>query len=244
MNEEILNRLASLETKISALEAKIMKLTTTSNPGVLHEEVVKFLQTFGSELNRMYGAYGPNQMAMNIQPRFMYQPPMYNPMPGFNPSVHSAGHAMKPNGFENYQMNTNSGLAQPTFTPFCGTSNTYQQTENIDNEAQEQHEKLNNDEKSQDDVSETVFAGTEHTGSVMSREEWLNRLQEVGISPEPAHAPDFVFKHLVLGAYKNLVVRSNVYPNKVLQPGYAWYPGTLIHKDNNAYRWYITKLVD
>ena len=243
MNEEILNRLASLEVRISNLELRIMDLNK-SNPGLLHEEVVKFLQLFGSELNRMYGAYGPNQMAMNIQPGFMYRPPMYNPTPGFNPSLHSTNYAMKPNGFENYQMGANSGLVQPTFTASYGASDTHQHTENIDNEVQEEAEKLNSDEKSQDGVSETVFAGMEYTGITIGREDWLNRLQEVGISPEPAHAPDFVFKHLALGAYKNLVVRSNVYPNKVLQPGYAWYPGTLIHKDNNAYRWYITKLVD
>lgn len=222
----------------------------TSNPGLLHEEVVKFLQTFGSELNRMYGGYGPNHMAMNVQPGFMFQQPTYGSSPYGNtsmykPSCQSTGNgfAMKPNGFENYQMGANSGLVQPTFTASYGTSDTHQHIENIDNEAQEEAEKLNSDEKSQDDVSETVFAGMEYTGSLMNRADWLNRLQEVGISPEPAHAPDFVFRHLALGAYKNLAVRSNVYPNKVLQPGYVWYPSVLVHKDSNTYQWYIVKII-
>ena len=222
----------------------------TSNPGLLHEEVVKFLQTFGSELNRMYGGYGPNHMAMNVQPGFMFQQPTYVSSPYGNTSMYKPncrftgnGFNMKPNGFENYQMGANSGLVQPTFTASYSTSDTHQHTENIDNEVQEEAEKLNSDEKSQDDVSETVFAGMEYTGITIGRADWLNRLQEVGISPEPAHAPDFVFRHLALGAYKNLAVRSNVYPNKVLQPGYVWYPSILIHKNTNTYQWYIVKIV-
>ena len=232
----------------------------TSNPGLLHEEVVKFLQTFGSELNRMYGAYGPNQMAINVQPRFMHQPPIgmpnqfqqptyvsspYGNTSMYKPNCQSTGsvYTMKPNGFENYQMGANSGLVQPTFTTSYGTSDTHQHTENIDNEVQEEAEQLNSDEKSQDDVSETVFSGMEYTGSLINRVDWLNRLKEVGISSEIVHAPDFVFRHLALGAYKNLAVRSNVYPNKVLQPGYVWYPGILIHKNTNTYQWYIVKLV-
>ena len=198
----------------------------------------------------MYGAYGPNHMAMNVQPGFMFQQPTYGSSPYGNTSMYKpncqstdSAYAMRPNGFENYHMGANSGLVQPTFTVTYDTSDTHQHTENIDNEVQEEAEKLNSDEKSQDDVSETVFAGMEYTGSVMSREEWLNRLQEVGISPEPAHAPDFVFKHLALGAYKNLVVRSNVYPNKVLQPGYAWYPELLMDPITKTYLWSIVRII-
>ena len=97
MNEEILNRLASLETRVSNLEVKLMD-TNKSNPGLLHEEVIKFLQTFGSELNRMYGAYGPNQMAMNIQPGGMFQQPIYGSSPNGNATMYKPNCRFSGNG--------------------------------------------------------------------------------------------------------------------------------------------------
>lgn len=233
MNEEILNRLASLEVRISNLELKLMD-TNKSNPGLLHEEVVKFLQTFGSELNRMYGAYGPNQMAMNIQPRFMYQPPMYNPTPGFNPSVHSAGYAMKPNGFENYQMNTNSGLAQPTFTPFCGTSNTYQQTEGVDNKAQEQHGKINN-AKNTDYIPAGVWS--------IDRKDWADKLKELNINATITNSADRILADINPEAYHGMIVYDTEYPDRELKESYAWYPVKLIDSLSNRYAWTIVKLV-
>lgn len=236
MNEEILNRLASLETRVSNLEVKLMD-TNKSNPGLLHEEVVKFLQTFGSELNRMYGAYGPNQMAMNIQPRFMYQPPMYNPMSGFNPSVHSTNYAMKPNGFENYPMDTNNGLVQPTFTPFYGTGDTYQQTENIDNEAQVQHEKLNNTKK----VKNTVYipAGVWS----INRKDWVDRLKELNIDATITNSADRTLADMNPEAYHGMIVYNTEYPDRGLKESYAWYPVKLIDSNTHRYAWTIVKLV-
>lgn len=236
MNEEILNRLASLETRVSNLEVKVMNLTT-SNPGLLHEEVVKFLQIFGSELNRMYGAYGPNQMAMNIQPRFMYQPPMYNPMPGFNPNVHSVGYAMKPNGFENYQMNTNSGLVQPTFTASCGTGDTYQQTENINSEAQVQHEKLNNTKKVKN--TDYIPAGVWS----INRKDWVARLEELNINATITNSADRTLEDMNPDAYHGMIVYDTTYPDRGLKESYAWYPAKLIDSLSNRYAWVIVKLV-
>lgn len=236
MNEEILNRLASLETRVSNLEVKLMD-TNKSNPGLLHEEVVKFLQTFGSELNRMYGAYGPNQMAMNIQPRFMYQPPMYNPTPGVNPNVHSAGYAMKPNGFENYQMGTNSGLVQPMFTASCGTGDTYQQTENIDNEAQVQHEKLNNTKKAKN--TDYILAGVWS----IDRKDWANKLKELNINAIVTNSADGTLVNMNPEAYHGIIVYDTKYPDRGLKENYAWYPVKLIDSNTNRYAWAIVKLV-
>ena len=246
INDSILKSANEAKETRRYVEAISKELNTpkadTSNPGLLHEEVVKFLQTFGSELNRIYGAYGPNHMAMNIQPGGMFQQPTYGSSPYGNTSMSKPNCRFTGNGFNNYY--------QPPFNPYNGpysyhstTAPTDEQEENRNTLVEQEESENNSDEKSQDDVSETVFTGMEYTGITIGREDWLNRLQEVGISPEPAHAPDFVFRHLALGAYKNLAVRSNVYPNKVLQPGYVWYPGILIHKGSNTYQWYIVKLV-
>ena len=238
MNEEILNRLASLEVRISNLELKLMD-TNKSNPGLLHEEVVKFLQTFGSELNRMYGAYGPNQMAMNIQPRFMYQPPMYNPMPGFNPNVHSAGYAMKPNGFENYQMDTNSGLVQPVFTSSYNNNNMYQHTENgdnkaVDNEVQKQHEKINNAKN-----DNYILAGVWS----IDRKDWAAKLKELNINATITNSADGTLVNMNPEAYHGIIVYDTKYPDRGLKESYAWYPIKLIDSDSNRYAWTIVKLV-
>lgn len=236
MNEEILNRLASLEVRISNLELRIMDLNK-SNPGLLHEEVVKFLQLFGSELNRMYGAYGPNQMAMNIQPGFMYQPPMYNPTPGFNPSVHSAGYAMKPNGFENYQMNTNSRLVQPTFTVSRGTTNAHQRKEDMDDEVQEQHEKINNAKKAKNtDYIPTGMWSIE-------RKDWADKLKEFNINATITNSADGTLVNMNPEAYHGIIVYDTKYPDRGLKENYAWYPVKLVDSDSNRYAWTIVKLV-
>lgn len=230
MNEEILNRLASLEVRISNLELKLMD-TNKSNPGLLHEEVVKFLQTFGSELNRMYGAYGPNQMAMNIQPGGMFQQPIYGSSPNGNATMYKPNCRFSGNGFNNYY--------QPPFNPYNPNTSfkpSYSATDAFKEQQAVQEEQA---------ISNNNYCSNSEAYDVrkIKLEDWDKRIEKLGIKITRPTSADNTFLIIDSKYYRDITTRDSNYPNKNLRDGYAWYPELLMDPKTKTYLWSIARII-
>lgn len=230
MNEEILNRLASLETRVSNLEVKLMD-TNKSNPGLLHEEAVKFLQKFGSELNRMYGAYGPNQTAMNIQPGDMFQQPMYGSSPNGNASMYKPNCRFTGNGFNNYY--------QPPFNPYnpnTGFKPSYNATDAFKEQQAVQEEQA---------ISNNNYCSNSeaYNARKIKLEDWEKRIEKLGIKITRPTSADNTFLIIDSKYYRDITTRDSNYPNKNLRDGYAWYPELLMDPKTKTYLWSIARII-